>query len=532
MTLLDPPSVEAVPDIAPAPVASMGEIASLKRRVFWAALGIAPLDIGFTGAFIAVSGRWETLPEAVAVNLAVLVALNAIGLWWLLRPLDDLSKDVGPRSARKARRRAARLGLIVPAWTFLLGIVYCASIFVTAPYVKETAEDIDNALGLSAFVWFAFVYGFYFAFYAYFATADVISTHRRRGAIASDGVLRQPMAFKFALVAFALAVMPTAQILQDLTWLAPIRTAQGLAALDAVVLDLMATSIAAALSLFFVGRSLLRPIDSLVEGLGHIAAGRFGTRLPPLSDDEMGELAMRFNDMSDGLRERQRIEGMFSKYVAPSVARSLLSDSRDGSIRTEEQVATSLFTDIAGFTALTEGMDPDRAVDMLNAYFTAISAPITAEGGAIVNLTGDGLHAVFNVPYRQKGHANAAVRAALEIQRLVATHRFGEDAHLKTRIGIHTGRVVAGSVGCDDRLHYTVYGDSVNIASRLEGLNKEFGTDILISEAVRDAMGEEADDISMRRRPDVRIRGRGAPLTLYELRPWITAEEAADLSSG
>lgn len=503
----------------PSRAMAVGDSAPLKRRVFWTALGIAPLDIGFTGAFIVVSGRWDAAFSAVLLNIAILVVANAIGVWALLRPIDALTDASDAKKYRRAQRRAARLGLVIPAWTFFLGIVYCASIFLTAPYVAETARDIDTSLGARAFLWFAFVYGFYFAFYAYFATADVISAQRRRGAIVADGSVRQPMAFKFALVAFALAVMPTAQILQDLTWLAPIRAAQGLVPLDAVVLDLMATSIAAGLSLFFVGRSLLRPIASLVEGLEEIAAGRFGLRLPPLSDDEMGELVHRFNGMSHGLAERQRVESMFAKYVAPSIAQSLLSDSRDGSIRTEQQIATSLFTDIAGFTALTEGMDPDQAIDMLNDYFTTISAPITAERGAIVNLTGDGLHAVFNVPYRQKGHANAAVRAALEIQRVIATKRFGDGAgqELKTRIGINTGPVVAGSVGCDDRLHYTVYGDSVNIASRLEGLNKDLDTEILISDAVREAMGDQADDVAMARYPDMKIRGRAEPMTLYAL---------------
>lgn len=519
MSVLDTTSKLVPGDVSEHDQSPVDDGAPLKRRIFWAALGIAPLDIGFTGAFIVVSGRWDAALSAVLLNLAILVVVNAIGVWVLLRRTNGMTDSTNAQRRRQSQRRAARLGLVIPAWTFFLGILYCAAIFLTAPYVSETAEDIEASLGAAAFLWFAFVYGFYFAFYAYFATADVISAQRRRGSMTVASSIRQPVAFKFALVAFALAVMPTAQILQDLTWLTPIRAAQGLAPLDAVVLDLMATSIAAGLSLFFVGRSLLRPIASLVEGLDEIAAGRFGLRLPPLSDDEMGALAHRFNDMSHGLAERQRVEGMFAKYVAPSVAESLIADSRDGSIRTEQQIATSLFTDIAGFTALTEGMDPDRAVDMLNDYFTSISAPITAERGAIVNLMGDGLHAVFNVPYRQKGHANAAVRAALEIQRVIATKRFGDGSghHLKTRIGIHTGPVVAGSVGCDDRLHYTVYGDSVNIAARLEGLNKDLGTDILISDAVRDAMGAQAGDIMMTRFPDVEIRGRANPMTLHAL---------------
>ncbi len=490
----------------------------IRRALVGAALGIAPLDLGFTGAYIAVSGQWQAAPLAILLNLTFLVGLNGLGAWFIVRP-------VGGRG-RAARRRLARLSLLLPGWAFAMGAVYCAAIFLAGAYTGGLSEEttVQPGLAVAAYLWFAVVYGFYFAFYAYFATADVRGRHALLGDAAAARAGRQPFALKLALVAVALAVMPPALILQDLTWLAPIRAAQGLTPVDAVLLDLMATMLAAALSLFFVGRSLMRPITRLVDGFDAVSAGRLDVSVAPASDDEFGGLAHRFNRMVRGLAERRRVEEMFGKYVAPAVARSILADSHDGHIRGTAREATNLFADIEGFTAMSEDLSADAAIDMLNDYFEAISEPVTRHGGAIVNLTGDGLHAVFNVPHAVADHERAAVRAALDIQHLLAERRFAGGRRLRTRIGIHAGTVVAGSVGCDDRLHYTVYGDSVNVAARLEALNKDLGTETLVSETVArrlDGATAAADDplrtLRLTPHEGIRLRGRRAPITVYAL---------------
>jgi class 3 adenylate cyclase len=509
----------------------------LARRLLLTNLGIAPLDLGFTGAYIAVSGRWEAAPPAIALNLMILVVLNGLGLILLLGPLRRLGDTQDASARRRARRRFAKLNFLIPAWAFLMGACYCAGIFLAGAYTTDAASTaaIPTGLALGAFGWFAFTYGFYFAFYSYFATADCLSAYRLRHPEDQSPRLHQPFALKLGLVALALAAMPPALILQDLTWLAPVRLAQGLSPTDAVLLDLMATFLAAALSLFFVARSLLRPIDSLVVGFSRVADGDYETRLSAASDDELGELARRFNAMVRGLAERRRVESMFGKYVAPAVARTLLSESEAGYMRTASRTATSLFADIEGFTALSEDMSPDAAIDMLNDYFETISRPIAERGGAIVNLTGDGLHAVFNVPNPVPGHAAAAVACARDIQSLLSAHRFGPDGTVRliTRIGIHTGPVVAGSVGCDDRLHYTVYGDSVNVAARLEALNKELGTGIVMSEAVHAALQTDADGralltgLSLTRHGPLRLRGRRTPMTVFAMPPAVQAAEGA-----
>lgn len=509
----------------------------LVRRLLLTNLGIAPLDLGFTGAYIAVSGRWEAAPPAITLNLMMLVGLNGFGLMLLLKPLRRLSDIDDAAARRRARRRVAKLSYLLPAWTFLMGASYCAGIFLAGAYTTGATATvaIPTGLAIGAFGWFAFTYGFYFAFYSYFATADRLSAYRMQHPEDQGPRVRQPFALKLGLVALALAVMPPALILQDLTWLAPIRAAQGLSPTDAVLLDLMATFLAAALSLYFVARSLLRPVDSLVGGFARVAEGDYETRLSAASDDELGELARRFNAMVRGLAERRRVERMFSKYVAPAVARTLLSESEAGYMRTESRTATSLFADIEGFTALIEDMSANTAIDMLNDYFETISRPIRAYGGAIINLTGDGLHAVFNVPNAVDGHAAAAVACAQEIQALLSARRFGPGSRIRlvTRIGIHSGTVVAGSVGCDDRLHYTVYGDSVNVAARLETLNKELGTEVVMSEAVHDELQADAEGrallaaLNPTRHGPVKLRGRRMPMTVFAI--GSGAEEAAQI---
>ena len=231
----------------------------MRRRLVLTALGIAPLDLGFTGAYIAVSGRWEVAPLAVALNLTILGLVNAIGVTILVRPLGWLSEEAGRRRTR-ARARLARLPLLASGWAFLLGAIYCAAVFLAGAYTGGLGEEtgVEPTRAILAYLWFAFVYGFYFAFYCYFAMGDALAAYRLRHPEEPAASLRQPFAFKLALVAFALALMPPALILQDLTWLAPIRALQSLEPTDAVLLDLMATMLAAGLSLFFVGRSLLR----------------------------------------------------------------------------------------------------------------------------------------------------------------------------------------------------------------------------------------------------------------------------------
>jgi adenylate cyclase len=202
---------------------------------------------------------------------------------------------------------------------------------------------------------------------------------------------------------------------------------------------------------------------------------------------------------------------VFGKYVPESVAESILAG--DGTLTPVQTVATILYCDIEGFTGIVERMSPVRTMQMLNEYFAAVLEPIRRHGGIVNQFQGDAMLVTFNVPVEDARHGDKAVRAAIDIQAVLAERRFA-GVRLRTRIGINTGPVVAGNVGAGDRLHYTVHGDAVNIAARLEALNKTHGTDTLISGTTIAIL---RDDLLLERLGDVHIRGKDAPVTVYRL---------------
>jgi class 3 adenylate cyclase len=196
--------------------------------------------------------------------------------------------------------------------------------------------------------------------------------------------------------------------------------------------------------------------------------------------------------MVEGLRERERFRETFGRYVDENVAATILKREGEGVLAGETREATILFTDIAGFTTIAEYMSPDALVAALNEYLETVLEPIRAHGGVVNTFIGDGLFASFNMPLACDNHACAAVRAAIDIQRAIGSRTFGDmGVALVTRIGISTGHVIGGSVGAGRRLTFTLLGDTVNLAARLEQLNKDYGTRILVSKTTREACGDE-----------------------------------------
>ena len=188
----------------------------------------------------------------------------------------------------------------------------------------------------------------------------------------------------------------------------------------------------------------------------------------------------------------------------------------------EVRETTIFFSDLEGFTTLSEGMSPVELIATLNEYFAAVTEPIVRHGGAINQYQGDAILATFNLPAAQEDHAANAVRAAIEIQHILASRTFGKGLRLVSRVGINTGVVVGGLVGAQNRLGYTVHGDDVNLAARLEALNKEHGTRIIVSGRTRELAGPER--FAFRELGTVTVRGRSRPVTLYRLDATLSAQ--------
>ena len=206
------------------------------------------------------------------------------------------------------------------------------------------------------------------------------------------------------------------------------------------------------------------------------------------------------------------IREIFGKYVPESVAKQIVASK--GMLEPKQLKATILFTDIENFTTTAESIPPKQVVQMLSEYFPAVIEPITRHGGVVNQFQGDAMLVTFNVPIEDPQHAEKAVKAALEIQEVLKGQTFA-GVELRTRIGINTGDVIAGNVGAGDRINYTVYGDAVNVAARIEQLNKELGTLVLISESTVDLLRDKNVVESM---GDVSIRGKNKTMRVFKPR--------------
>lgn len=262
-----------------------------------------------------------------------------------------------------------------------------------------------------------------------------------------------------------------------------------------------------------IGKLTARPVQRLARAASAFREGDLNDvpHVAPSRLKEMNEAANSFNDMIDGLKEREIIRSLFGKYVPERIAEKLLAT--DGALEPQSAEATILFVDLVGFTTMSEQKEPQEIVNVLNTYFSAVVEIIEQNGGVITQFQGDAILAIFNVPVPDADHAAHAVKAAREIHQAVKNARFGGQ-QLACRIGINTGSVIAGNVGAEARLNYTVHGDAVNLAARLEQLNKKFDTGTLISHSTVQQISGEAFEP----KGEVDIRGKVEKVTVYSFK--------------
>jgi len=267
-----------------------------------------------------------------------------------------------------------------------------------------------------------------------------------------------------------------------------------------------------------LSRRLARPIVELESAAQRVAGGDLNAAVEPTSGDEIGRLARAFNQMTEGLRERERIKLMFKRYLAPDVVDYLLVHPEAVKLGGERKTLTVMFSDLAGFTSMSENSDPALVVQILNTYFSKVSERISARGGVVDKYIGDAVMSFFGAPVPLENHALQACLAALD--HLDALDELGPLSQkeawpeLSARIGINTGEVIVGNIGGEQSQDYTVIGDSVNLASRLEGANKEYGTRALVSESVW-VLAQHA--LEGRELDLIRLSGRQKPVRVYEL---------------
>ncbi|HEY5753764.1 MAG TPA: adenylate/guanylate cyclase domain-containing protein [Chthoniobacterales bacterium] len=258
-----------------------------------------------------------------------------------------------------------------------------------------------------------------------------------------------------------------------------------------LVLNVLALGVSG-LGAILLGSSVTRPVMELAMGVERIEQGDFRARVAVKSRDELGRLASAFNKMVLGLQERDKVRDLLGKVVSPQIAHELVGSRVE--VEGELREATILFTDLRGFTAFSETQSPQALLQQLNAYFTEVTGAVEAAGGVVDKYIGDALMAIFGAPATLRDHADRAVAAALAI--LQAEEKLNRKRAaqgllpLRTGIGISSGVMVAGNIGSSSRYNYTVIGNDVNLASRLESLTKEtrFKARIICSDATREAL--------------------------------------------
>ena len=303
----------------------------------------------------------------------------------------------------------------------------------------------------------------------------------------------------------------------------------------ATTLNWIVTAIATTLGLIFAGfvtRSLVDPVKRLVGGTRAVEAGDLDVEILVRTHDELATLATSFNHMVVGLREKERIRDTFGQYVDPRIVKSLL-ENRIPAERGERQVMTVFFSDLQDFTRLCEGLTPDAAVRFLNRYFSLMSEVIRTRQGIVDKYIGDSVMAFWGPPFTDAAdHATLCCLAALEQMARMEAFRawlpemFGV-AHglpvVNVRMGIASGEVTVGNIGSETSRGYTVIGDTVNLASRLEQANKFYGTRILVSEVTRTLAG---DTLAFREIDSLRVAGKQETVRVYELLG--VADESSD----
>lgn len=286
----------------------------------------------------------------------------------------------------------------------------------------------------------------------------------------------------------------------------------------AAVLGLIGVTLLIALCVAYFGaRSTSRPLIAMADVTRRIGIGDLSAHAPENSGGEIGELGRSINDMIRGLRQRDLLKESFGKYVAPSVVDRVL---REGNVELGgvKREVTVFFSDLEGFTALSESLPPETLVPLLNEYLDAMTRVVLEAEGTLDKYIGDAIVAFWGEPICHADDAARACQTALlqwrELERLQVQWAARGHAQLKMRIGIATGVAVVGNVGSQLKLNYTVMGDTVNLAARLESLNKFYGTRILIDETARQQAG---DAIETREIDLLAVMGKTKPVRVYEL---------------
>jgi len=263
----------------------------------------------------------------------------------------------------------------------------------------------------------------------------------------------------------------------------------------------------------FLGFGFSRPIKKLVVATQEVGKGNYGQKLNMRRNDELGNLADAFDYMSNELWTKSLMQESFGKYVGSEILDMILADPENPWLKGQKSEATVLFTDLRRFTAYSEAKEPEEVVEGLNKYFNIASNHILLHGGYIDKFLGDGVLAIFGVPVSCEDHVARAVRAAVAMQREIKElDEKGDELLSSMGVGINSGMVISGNIGSQVKMEYTVIGDTVNVASRLNGLAGP--GEIIISES---AYEKVADMVIGESLPPQKLKGKAESVRVFKV---------------
>ncbi len=479
------------------------------RRYYLAMAAPFAIDLVTSIVYAAINAEFGVLAPMMAVSALFLVVGAAVGGFFLIRPArrfmagEAAFADVEAGIAALPRRSALLIGCLYAPMLALR--LLSARIGVTFGATIEVAAWLDTVVSFFVITAFNVVLTLFVVSAYLDRLCEYLFKAHRVNITTFKGSFRRKVGFAVFFVSFA----ATALFAGD------IASYEGERLIREATVDVTASVIAAATIYYWITRALTQPVNRLDGGMRHVADNDLAIRLPVTSDDEVGHAISGFNRMVEGLAEREYLRDTFGKYVSESVATAILGNrERDGRVIDSTGIATLMFTDIEGFTGLSEQLSPTDLASILNTYLGTVVPAIQQHGGVVNNFIGDGVFASFNLPLPLENHAAAAIRAALDIQRTLAHTAFAGGEKVRTRIGINTGPVIGLSIGTDKRLDYTLLGDAVNVASRVEQLNKRFDSLILATESTMRAAG---DGFRAERLGETGVRGHEGDVVVYRI---------------
>jgi class 3 adenylate cyclase len=260
----------------------------------------------------------------------------------------------------------------------------------------------------------------------------------------------------------------------------------------------------------------MKPFRILIKGVRAIGAGDLNQNIQIQRNDEFTVLAEAFNDMALNLREKEFLKSTFERYVSKELVTDLLKRKNEIKLGGDEVTVSILFSDIRRFTSLAERLPPAQVVELLNAYFSRMISVVNTHCGMVDKLMGDSVMALFGVPFSSRDDAHNAVKCAVAMQREVGRfnlERTGQGLPvLEMGIGINTGKVIAGNIGSPERMEYTVIGDNVNVAARLQGIATP--GEILISDAT---FHQVKNEVFASELEPTALKGKRIPVGVYRI---------------